>query len=99
MAAREQLVERPHRRCTLAAGAHPLDAARATMLARVPEGYFDMLPGQWEEETHRPATVTGEVKRITGAPATPCDDALAWGLACSEAGRGKSGGGVLPLAG
>lgn len=62
----------------------PREAARATMLARIPERYVDMLLGQWEEETHRPATVTGEVERITGVPATPYDDALAWVLGRRE---------------
>jgi uncharacterized protein YbjT (DUF2867 family) len=55
-------------------------AARATMLAGIPERYVDMLLGQWEEETHRPAPVTGEVERTTGLPATPYEDALAWVL-------------------
>jgi uncharacterized protein YbjT (DUF2867 family) len=63
----------------------PPEIARATMLARIPERYVDMLLGQWEEETHRPALVTGEVERITGAPAAPYDDALAWVLRSREA--------------
>jgi hypothetical protein len=55
------------------------------MLARIPERYVDMRFGQWEEETHAHALVTGEVERLTGAPATPFDDALAWVLKRREA--------------
>ena len=62
----------------------PPEAARATMLARIPERYVEMLLGQWEEETHGPATVTGEVERITGVPAAPYDEALAWVLRSRE---------------
>jgi uncharacterized protein YbjT (DUF2867 family) len=61
------------------------EVARATMLARIPERYVDMLIGQWEEETHGAATVTDEVERITGVPATRYDDALAWVLKTRDA--------------
>lgn len=51
-------------------------AARAQMLERIPERYVDLLLGQWEEETHKPATVTAEVERIAGRAATPYPEAL-----------------------
>jgi uncharacterized protein YbjT (DUF2867 family) len=63
----------------------PADAARVTMLERIPEPYVEMLLGQWEEETKKAAWVTTEVERVTGTPATPYEDALAWTLADREA--------------
>jgi hypothetical protein len=51
------------------------------MLERIPERYVEMLLGQWKEETEKPAIVTDEVARITGAPATAYEDALRWTLA------------------
>jgi len=61
-----------------------VDAARAWMSERIPAGYVDMLLGQWEEETHTSATVTSEVERITGRPATSYAEALAWEIAKRE---------------
>jgi uncharacterized protein YbjT (DUF2867 family) len=58
-----------------------VEAARASMLERIPERYVELLLGQWEEETHCPALVTSEVERMSGQAATPYAAALAWTLA------------------
>lgn len=52
------------------------DDARRTMLERIPPRYVEMLLGQWEEETHQPATVTPEVERLTGRAPIPYEAAL-----------------------
>jgi uncharacterized protein YbjT (DUF2867 family) len=60
------------------------DVAREWMSGRIPAPYVEMLLAQWQEETHTPAIVTSEVERITGRPATPYAEALAWALAHRE---------------
>lgn len=67
-----------------------VEAARAWMRQRIPERYVELLLGQWEEETHAPATTTAEVERITGRAASPYKQALVRTL--SERGQLTRGG-------